>query len=158
MILSVAVTSEKGHVCGHKDQSYWLGFKISSPRSKIFQTQVYDRSFDIELDALGASWAGRWMLFRYWYWIQLLRTCFAHKQGTAFYVEDEGQGWYVIRGSCCFHATKVHRTELEECWVGRLMLAESHEGWRWFVKGTWMSCLHQMRRRILTSRSLDTLN
>ncbi|KUJ06226.1 uncharacterized protein LY89DRAFT_678953 [Mollisia scopiformis] len=114
--LPVTITVEKGHVCKHKDQSYGVGFKVNSVESGVFQIQVYDRSFDIELDALGASWTGRWVLFRHWHWIRLLRAFLAHREVAGFHVEYEGRGWYIIRGSCCFHATKVSRAELEECW------------------------------------------
>jgi hypothetical protein len=102
--------------------------------------QVFYQYFHIEIDSLGASWAGCWFLFRHWYWIhlctQMYRSCWTwlgpkntEENGEkSFRVEKEGDE-YVIRGICCPHTPRVKEAVLEECWTGKILLVESNGEW-----------------------------
>jgi hypothetical protein len=120
------------------------GFKIISATT-ILHIQFFDKYLDFKIDALGATWAGCWVLFWRGYWIhlctqlctQLYRTCrtwlglkegTVENDGTAFRVEKEGDE-FIIRGSCSPDTSRWKEEVLEECWIGKLLLAESNTDW-----------------------------
>ena len=84
------------------------------------------------VDALGASWAGRSLLFRSGHWMRLLRTCFRGND-RAFRLVDIDAG-FVIGGICCTHGTRPSDPQPEECWEGGILLAEYDGGWKRFFE------------------------
>ncbi|KAG4414246.1 hypothetical protein IFR04_012618 [Cadophora malorum] len=71
---SIQISSQS---CHHSAYPLVEGFKVISTKGPdILEIQFYDDVFDMPVDALGASWAGRSLLFRSGYWIRLLRTGF----------------------------------------------------------------------------------
>jgi hypothetical protein len=120
------------------------GFKIISA-TIILHIQLFDQLLDFEIDSLGATWAGCWVLFRHGYWIrpctqlctQLYRTFrtwlrrkneTVENDGTPFRVEKKGDE-FIIRGNCSPHNFRFKEAVLEECWTGKLLLAESNGEW-----------------------------
>lgn len=116
------------------------GFKIISATT-ILHIHLFDQYLDFKIDSLGATWAGCWVLFRYGYLIhlctQLYRTCWTwlgRKEETVendgtFSVEKEGDA-FIIRGSCSPHEPRRYKdAALEECFTGKLLLAESNGEW-----------------------------
>jgi hypothetical protein len=103
--------------------------------------QLFDQHLDFKIDALGATWAGCWVLFWHGYWIHLCtqllyRTCrtwlrreeTVENDETYFSVEKEGDE-FIIRGSCSPHDSRFKEAVLEECWTGKLLVAESYGEW-----------------------------
>jgi hypothetical protein len=130
------------------------GFKIISA-TIILHIQLFDQLLDFKIDSLGATWAGCWVLFRHGYWIHLctqlctqlyrtFRTWLRRKNetvendGTPFRVERKGDE-FIIRGNCSPHDSRFKEAVLEECWTGKLLLAESNGEWmrlfRWNQTG-----------------------
>ncbi|PMD55327.1 uncharacterized protein K444DRAFT_667154 [Hyaloscypha bicolor E] len=120
------------------------GFKIISA-TIILHIQLFDQLLDFKIDSLGATWAGCWVLFRHGYWIHLctqlctqlyrtFRTWLRRKNetvendGTPFRVERKGDE-FIIRGNCSPHDSRFKEAVLEECWTGKLLLAESNGEW-----------------------------
>jgi hypothetical protein len=135
-VTSFEISTEESYHCEHPKILFKEaeGFQITRAKeSNILEIQAYRQYFDISVDALGASWAGRGILFHQGYWIQLLRAGFKYNKDRAFRLGTSTRG-YLIRGSCCRHATEIPGLELEGCWIGRLLLAENFEGWRRFVR------------------------
>ncbi|KAH6694389.1 hypothetical protein BKA61DRAFT_624229 [Leptodontidium sp. MPI-SDFR-AT-0119] len=127
---SIEISSES---CQHSVYPLIEGFKIISTKGPdILEIQFYDEVFDVPVDSLGASWAGRSLLFRSGYWIRLLRTGF---QGNdrAFRLVNIDAG-FVIGGSCCSHSTRPTDPQLGECWEGGILLAEHDGGWKRFCE------------------------
>ncbi|KAH8674378.1 hypothetical protein BGZ60DRAFT_403765 [Tricladium varicosporioides] len=136
-VTSLKISSEDCHDCKHvKNGQRAQGFKIVSVKPpNIVEIQVYDQRFDTTTDALGASWAGRSILFRHWCWIRLLQTGFSQNK-RSFRLINVKTG-YIIGGSCCRHATLMSECELEGCWEGGILLAENHGGWKRVIKHIW---------------------
>jgi hypothetical protein len=106
--------------------------------------QLFDQHLDFKIDALGATWAGYWVLFWNGYWIHLCtqllyRTCrTVENDGTYFSVEKEGDE-FIICGSCSPHKPRFKEAVLEECWIGKLLVAENY--------GEWMRLFRQNQTR-----------
>jgi len=129
--ISFEISSVAGYSYTHPKRPFFAieGFKITSFRHlNIVEIQFYDQNFDTTIDALGASWAGLSIFVHHRYWIGLLRTSF--KQNDRPFRLRKIQAGYVIGGSCCGHSTLLSILLLEECWEGRMLLAEDHGGWR----------------------------
>ncbi|CZT13940.1 uncharacterized protein RAG0_17550 [Rhynchosporium agropyri] len=127
---SIEVFSES---CQHSVYPMSEGFKIISTKgSDILEIQFYDEVFDVPVDSLGASWAGRSLLFRSGYWIRLLRTGFKGN-AKAFRLIDIDAG-FVIGGGCCSHGTRPTHPQLRECWEGGILLAEYDGEWKPFFE------------------------
>ena len=132
---SVEISSRDGHRCKHPKYPFKLveGFRVTSTKdANILEIQFYDQHFDITVDALGGSWAGRSILFRHGHWFQLLQNWFS-QNNRAFRLCNTHAG-YMVGGSCCGHGTKMSDAQLEECWEGGILLAECHGGWKRFIK------------------------
>lgn len=130
---SIQISSES---CHHSVYPLVEGFKVISTKGPdILEIQFYDEVFDMPIDALGASWAGRSLLFRSGYWIRLLRTCFKG-HGRAFRLVDNDAGFF-IGGICCSHGTRPTGPQLGECWEGGILLAEHDGGWKRFREHMW---------------------
>ncbi|PVH68180.1 hypothetical protein DL98DRAFT_599753 [Cadophora sp. DSE1049] len=128
---SIDIASES---CQHSDYPLMVeGFKIISTKgSDILEIRFYDEVFDMPVDALGASWAGRSLLFRSGYWNRLLRTGFKGND-RAFRLVDIDAG-FIIGGGCCSHSTRPTDPQLGECWEGGILLAEHDGGWKRFFE------------------------
>lgn len=133
--ISFGISSVDGYSCKHPEFHTKMveGFKIISfKRPNIMEIQFYDQYFDITTNALAASWAGRFILFRHWYWIRLLQTVF--KRNDRPFRLINAQTGYLIGGSCCGHSTPISDAELAECLEGGILLAESLGGWGRFIE------------------------
>ena len=126
----------------HPQQEFFNveGFKIKSklPPNTV-EIQFYGQYFCATEDALTASWAGRAILFRHFYWMPLLRTIFeaswslitcheVEPSKQVFRLKDDKEGYW-IEGSC---GIKVIKEELEGCLEGRMLLVEKHGTWKGF--------------------------
>jgi hypothetical protein len=150
---SPLITTSNGSWASEEPDIYRAaqGFKIISA-TIILHIQLFDQYLDFKIDSLGATWAGCWVLFWHGYWIQLCtqlyRTCRTGREGrvqnsgTPFSVEKEGDE-FIIRGSCSPHAPRWKEAVLEECWTGKLLLAESN--------GEWMRLFRRNQTRKKTS-------
>jgi hypothetical protein len=156
-VTSFGICTEDSYHCEHPNNFFeGEGFQITRAKgSNILEIQAYGQYFDTTVDALGASWAGRGILFRQCYWIQLLRASFKNNQDRAFRLTNASTQGYIIGGSYCRHATQISEAELEGCWIGWLLLAENLGGWKRFFRYMGRSdhkpprAKEQMRRGIM---------
>jgi hypothetical protein len=145
--ISFDISSAGG--CDHPIRYFEVveGFRITSYKHpNTVEIQFYGQYFDTTIDALGASWAGRFILFRHWYWIRLFQTGFK-RNDEPFRLIDTPQG-YLIGGSCCGHSTLVSDAALTECWEGGILLAANHGGWRRFIEHIWTQSARFMWMKI----------
>ncbi|KAF7865783.1 hypothetical protein EAF04_005948 [Stromatinia cepivora] len=139
--------------CSHpKSPQIWgdQDFQISSfTHPNIVELQFCGQYFNITTESLGATWAGRFILYRHGYWSPLLQGMFK-KNDTPFRLEKAPTG-YLVEGSCCVHSCHICHNfddELKGSWEGRMLLAEHDGEWKEFMEYLKMLSLRKFNRLV----------
>jgi hypothetical protein len=149
-------SAEGTSCCDHWKNRYKIaeGFKLSRI---LLEIQIYVRYFNVPIDSLVTSWAGRWILLRNGFWMRALRPSCRRSGVGSFRLVDAPDGGYVIEGSCCPDPGELCDKEMQECAIGQMLLAEKSGDWKPFFAFIWwrfVRCLTSFVRLLLKSEEI----
>lgn len=141
------LSTESTPYCEHPNGRYRIAEGFETSRV-LFEIQIYDRYFNINVDSLATSWAGRWILLRNGHWMRALLASCTRRQIKSFRLIDAPDGRYNIKGGCYPDPGELSSAEVQECNLGRLLLAEKSGEWRPFFAFIWCHLVRRLKSSV----------
>ena len=137
-------SAESTSYCGHPRNHFKIaeGFQLSRI---LLEIKFYDRYFNVTIESLATSWAGRWILLRSGFWMRALKPNFTQSEVKPFRLVNASRGKYVIEGSCCSDLGELSDAEIQECNLGRMLVAEKSGEWKGFFAFVWCRIVRRVK-------------